>query len=63
MVLAAVMQNWNAMQYASDAARGDRTIMHAAIQMHPFALRYATDKLRNDREVPKGGRRLSAVAK
>ena len=50
-VLAAVAQNGEALEYASDELRGDREVVLAAVAQRGYALEWALDDLQNDREV------------
>ena len=50
-VLAAVAQDGEALQYASETLKNDRAVVLAAVAQRGWALRYASETLKNDREV------------
>ena len=47
----AVTQKGRALEYATEALRGDREIVMAAVSQDGRALEYATEALRGDREI------------
>lgn len=51
MVEAAVRQDGLALEFASEALRGNYEIVLAAVAQHPWALKYASDTLRNNSEI------------
>ena len=40
-----------ALGFASDAIKGDREVVHLAVQRHGLALRYAAPELRDDEQI------------
>ena len=50
-VLATVVENGCALQYASETLRNDRDVVLAAVAENGYALQYASETLRNDRDV------------
>ena len=51
MVLAAVTQDGDALQDASDELQNDKEVVLAAVAQDGDALEYASDELQNDEEV------------
>eukprot|EP00930_Biecheleria_cincta_P070045 TRINITY_DN57715_c0_g1_i1.p1 TRINITY_DN57715_c0_g1~~TRINITY_DN57715_c0_g1_i1.p1 ORF type:complete len:281 (-),score=46.92 TRINITY_DN57715_c0_g1_i1:1-843(-) len=51
VVLAAVLQNGLALQFAKGALLGDRELVSAAVEQNGFALQFASDRLREDRDL------------
>ena len=51
IVMKAVSQNWEALQWASAELRADREIVLQAVSQNWEALQYATDELRGDSEI------------
>lgn len=51
VVLAAVIQDGRALQYASDDLRNSRQVVLAAVTQNQYALKYASEELQNDRQV------------
>ena len=49
-MLAAVTQNGNALQYASDELKNDKDVVLAAVTQNGNALGYASAELRNDKD-------------
>ena len=50
-MLAAVIQNGNILEYASDELKGDREIVLAAVSQSKYALYSASVELKGDREI------------
>ena len=51
MVLAAVKENGEALEYASNELKKDKEVVLAAVKKHGWALDYASKELQNDRDV------------
>jgi Domain of unknown function (DUF4116) len=51
IVMTAVNQNGNALQYASNDLKNDKEIVMTAVQQDGYALRYASNDLKNDKEI------------
>ena len=51
MVMAAVINNYIAFDYASNELKNDREMVMAVVQNNGYAFPYISDELQNDREI------------
>ncbi len=53
VVLEAVKQDGDALEYADDSLRADREVVFEALKGNPSAIWFASEELRNDPELKK----------
>lgn len=61
-VMAAVTQNWRALEFGSELLRDDRPVVQAAIAQHWGALQFASPELRDDRSIVQSAIRQNGLA-